>query len=303
MDLTHAFSELGLALHATPAQAKTAYRTLAKRWHPDVNRSPDADTRMKHINVAYAAVIAHLTLRERVAAGPQPSPATPQRPAAAAARRGAARSSGFAEFDWRAGFTRVDGRQGQPTQRTLQLSLLEAAFGCVKRIRGSASDGWTLLVRIHPGTCDGAVIAPQDIRICASVQALPQTITLSVRIVKHPLFQLEQDRLSVHVPISIWRWVLGGEITVPTLDGLARVHLPPRASAVQLQNQGWPRFQQARQRLPLWVVPQRVYPAGLGDGDRRLLQALDAAARLPEVEGWKRSLQDWAESGATQAPA
>jgi hypothetical protein len=76
--------------------------------------------------------------------------------------------------------------------------------------------------------------------------------------------------------------------------------LPPRASAVLLKNQGWPQLKDAQQRLPLFVMPKRVYPASLGDEDRRLLQALDAAARLPEVEGWMHSVQAWTESYAAQ---
>jgi curved DNA-binding protein len=312
MDLTHAFAELGLALHATPAQAKTAYRSLAMRWHPDVNSDPEATTRMKTINVAYEAVTTHLALRARSAA------ATP-RPAAAHAAAGAAsgakastgrdtgpsnasassssRASGFSEFDWRAGFTAAAGsRHEKPVQRTVQHSLFEAAFGCVKRIKGSANDAWTLYVRIHAGTCEGTEIAPGDIRIYASVHALPRAFKLSVQIDKHPLFQLNQDRLSVSVPMSIWRWTLGGEFTVPTLDGTTRVHLPPRAGAVLVKGQGWPHLRQPQLRQPLFVMPKRVYPHSLSEDDQRLLQALDAGARLAEVQGWQHSLQAWAES-------
>jgi curved DNA-binding protein len=313
MDIYHAFSELGLALHATPAQAKTAYRTLAMRWHPDVNDSPEATARMKNINVAYEAVTAYMALREPVAAGAHSRPAA-QRPAAAAGTgtgtgtdtdtdtdTDTGARSGFSEFDWRAGFTAAAGsRQEKPVQRSVQVSLFEAAFGCVKRVRGSASDAWTLYVRIHAGTCDGAEVAQADIRIYASVHALPRAFTLSVQIDKHPLFQLDQDRLSVSVPMSIWRWAMGGEITVPTLDGNARVSLPPRANAVMLKNLGWPRFKQPQLRQPLFVVPKRIYPHSLSDGDRRLLQALDAGARLPEVEGWRHSLRAWTESSSAQ---
>jgi DnaJ-class molecular chaperone len=299
MDLHQAFTELGLTPHATPAQAKTAYRTLAMRWHPDVNRSPEATARMKNINVAYEAVTAYMALHEPVAAGAHSRPAA-QRPAAAAGTGTGARP-GFSEFDWRAGFTAAAGsRQEKPVQRSVQVSLFEAAFGCVKRVRGSASDAWTLYVRIHAGTCDGAEVAQADIRIYAAVHALPRAFTLSVQIDKHPLFQLDQDRLSVSVPMSIWRWAMGGEIIVPTLDGSARVSLPPRANAVMLKNLGWPRFKQPQLRQPLFVVPKRIYPHSLSDGDRRLLQALDAGARLPEVEGWRHSLRAWTESSSAQ---
>ncbi len=300
MDIPHAFVALGLHVQATLAEAKAAYRSLAMHWHPDVNTSPDAEARMKTINVAYGLVTAQLARREQAASGARPPPAAP-RPAADTAGTGTA--NGFSEFDWRAGFTATAGagqRQDTPVQRTVSVSLFEAAFGCVKRVKGSASDGWTLYVRIHPGSCDGAEIAQADIRIYASVQAVPRAFKLSVQIEKHPLFLLDQNRLSVSVPMSIWRWTLGGDFTVPTLEGTARVILPPRASVVVFKNQGWPHFRQAHLRYPLYVSPRRIYPASLSDEDQRLLQALDAGARLPEIAGWRHSMQAWAESYAAQ---
>jgi curved DNA-binding protein len=298
MDLHQAFTELGLTPHATPAQAKTAYRTLAMRWHPDVNTSPDADARMKAINVAYETVTAHLKLCAQVAASPKPRPAA-SRPD----RAGVSATSGFSEFDWKTGFTSATGtgsRHQKAVQRSVNVSLFEAAFGCVKRIKGSEADAWTLYVRIHAGTCDGAEVAPGDISIYAPVHALPRVFKLSVQIDKHPIFTLDNDRLSVSVPMSIWRWALGGEIAVPTLDGSTRVCLPPRAGVVMVKNQGWPRFKQPQLRHPLFVMPKRVYPQSLSEDDQRLLQALDTGTRLPEVDGWKESLRTWQASYAAQ---
>ena len=305
MELPHAFTELGLNRQATASQAKAAYRSLAMRWHPDLSSSPDAEIRMKTINVAYEAVSAHLTLREHAAAAAKPQPAASRPATGAATAKGASTGSGvspgFSEFDWQAGFTAAAGAGGRyekPVQHTVQVSLLEAAFGCVKCIRGSATDAWSLYVRIHAGTGDGVEVAPGDIRIYAAVHALPRAFKLSVQIDKHPLFQLDRERLSVSVPISIWRWVLGGEITVPTLDGTARVHLPPRAGAVLLKNEGWPQFKQAQHRGPLFVMPQRLAPDKLSEYDKRLLRALDAGVRLPEVAGWNQRVQAWMQSTA-----
>ena len=44
---------LGVAPDATTAQIKSAYRKLAKRYHPDVNDSPDAGERFREITAAY----------------------------------------------------------------------------------------------------------------------------------------------------------------------------------------------------------------------------------------------------------
>lgn len=294
MDHSQAFEVLGLAKQATRAEAKAAYRALAMRWHPDVNSSPDADARMKTINRAYESVLAHLVLQEQTTAATQPQASGVTNTMA-----------GFSEFDWRAGFASARGAgnpREAPVQRTVQVSLLEAAFGCVKRVRGSTTDDRTLYVRIHPGTCNGTEVAQADIRVLVPTHAMPRPFKLSVQIAKHPLFTLEHDHLAVCLPMSVWRWTLGGAFTVPTLDGTAHINLPPRSSGLMLPNQGWPQFKQPQLRRPLFVSPKRVYPHDLSAQDRRLLQALDAGTRLAEVDGWKHSVRAWAESDYAQGP-
>lgn len=50
------FETLGLDGSATPDQVKAAYRKLAQEWHPDRNKSPEAEARFKAIKEAYEAL-------------------------------------------------------------------------------------------------------------------------------------------------------------------------------------------------------------------------------------------------------
>lgn len=47
---------LGVPRTATPDELKSAFRRLAREYHPDVNKSPDAEEKFKEINEAYAVL-------------------------------------------------------------------------------------------------------------------------------------------------------------------------------------------------------------------------------------------------------
>jgi DnaJ domain len=51
--MTDLYATLGLTSNATPAEIKSAYRKLARKYHPDVSASPDANERFANINEAY----------------------------------------------------------------------------------------------------------------------------------------------------------------------------------------------------------------------------------------------------------
>ena len=50
------YEVLGVARNATQEELRSAFRSLARQYHPDVNKSPDAEERFKEINEAYAVL-------------------------------------------------------------------------------------------------------------------------------------------------------------------------------------------------------------------------------------------------------
>ena len=50
------YEVLGVPRNATPEDLKTAFRHLARQFHPDVNKATDAEERFKEINEAYAVL-------------------------------------------------------------------------------------------------------------------------------------------------------------------------------------------------------------------------------------------------------
>ena len=47
---------LGVTRSSSEEEIKKAYRKLAKEWHPDINKSPEAEEKFKEINEAYEAL-------------------------------------------------------------------------------------------------------------------------------------------------------------------------------------------------------------------------------------------------------
>jgi molecular chaperone DnaJ len=56
MNLSDAYKTLGLSKDASPEEAKKRYRELTKKYHPDVNKEPDAEEKFKKINEAYEII-------------------------------------------------------------------------------------------------------------------------------------------------------------------------------------------------------------------------------------------------------
>jgi curved DNA-binding protein len=47
------YETLGVSENATPEEIKKAYRKLARKYHPDINKDPEAQEKFKEINAAY----------------------------------------------------------------------------------------------------------------------------------------------------------------------------------------------------------------------------------------------------------
>jgi hypothetical protein len=57
--LLYHYTVLGVAIDADWDEVKTAYRKLARKYHPDLNTAPGAKDRMQQINAAYRHLMRH----------------------------------------------------------------------------------------------------------------------------------------------------------------------------------------------------------------------------------------------------
>lgn len=90
MIVTEAAKLLGISVRSTEQQIKKAHRRMARRWHPDLHRKPEAHGRMVAVNEAYTLLLAFASIQPsrpqpcRPTPTPQPTPKTSPRRAAAA---------------------------------------------------------------------------------------------------------------------------------------------------------------------------------------------------------------------------
>ncbi len=135
------YSTLGVNKNASDDEIKSAYRQMAKKYHPDLNKTPEAAEKFKEVNEAYSV----LSDKQKRANYDQFGSADgPQGFGGGSGFSGGFGGEGFGGFEdifnifsnfggGRAGRTQVR-EEGEDINVNLTLTFLEAAFGCEKEI-------------------------------------------------------------------------------------------------------------------------------------------------------------------------
>lgn len=241
------YEALGISRDATAEQIQQAFRTLARRYHPDVNKDPGAEDRFKEINEAYH-VLSDPQTRRRYDRFGEDFRRVPEdwdeRVDAGASRSGGFGTGGRPGPRVRSGFGGAGGINiedlfgdifsggggfgpipGADQEAMLQLTVEEAYRGGRRQI---SLDGREYTVTIPAGVIDG-----QRIRLAGeggrgNGDGPAGDLYLVVRIAPHPLFRLDGRDLTVDLPASPWEAALGATVAVHTPGGEAKVKVPPR---------------------------------------------------------------------------
>jgi len=98
---------------------------------------------------------------------------------------------------------------------------------------------------------------------------------LRVRLAKHPDFNVEEHNLIYEAPIAPWEAVLGGSVSVPTLDGSVNIKIPAGTQTGQkLRVRGRGLTSRAGERGDLLVVTRVEVPMQITDAERDLWKKL-----------------------------
>ncbi|WP_330261021.1 J domain-containing protein [Streptomyces sp. NBC_00539] len=297
------YEVLGVPRTADRDEIQRAYRTLARRHHPDVNKDPQAEERFKEINEAFS-VLSDPEQRarydrfgedfrkvpedweERVAAGAGSGPrwTTGGGPrvrysTAGFGGEGVDVEDLFGSLFGGGGRTRVPGAD---QEAELPLTVEEAYRGGRRTVTLAGPAGERRYqVDVPPGTTDG-----QRIRLAGeggrgSGDGAPAgDLYLRVRIEPHPEFRLEGRNVHVILPVTPWEAALGATVPVRTPSGAtAKVTVPAGSSSgrrLRLRGEGMPNPRGANGDL--YAELRIMVPPRLNDRERELLEELAAVS-------------------------
>ncbi len=256
MEFKDYYDTLGVKTDATDAEIKSAYRRLARKYHPDVSKESGAEEKFKSVNEAYEALREPERRRayDQLRAGgyrggdefrgPPPNWHHSQD-----AGDGDADFSDFFEslFGRGAGGPqqrRAGPRRGRDVHAQVAIDMATAYRGGSERI--SLDDGHrerTLEVKIPAGILPG-----QQIRLAGQggpgAQGGPAgDLILEVGVREDARFTLDGRNVLSTLAVSPWEAALGATVTVATLGGNVELRVPAGSDSgrkMRLRGRGWP---------------------------------------------------------------
>ncbi|RBP51243.1 DnaJ C-terminal domain-containing protein [Arenicella xantha] len=302
MEYKDYYQILGVERSATGDQIKSAYRRLARKYHPDVSKEADAEARFKEMKEAYEVLkdadnrAAYDKFGKDWKAGQdfQPPPDWAQQ-----TRRPQGdfdQTAGYSDFfdslfgarggadfgGQSRGNMRMD---GQDVNARITVSLEDAFSGATRQISIDLpemdSSGRMvnrrrkLNVKIPKG-----ILAGQRIRLesqgGAGMGAGAQSgdLYLQVDLAPHPIYEPRERDIYVVLPITPWEAALGRTVKAPTLAGPVDLKIPAGSQAgkkLRLKGRGLPGKTPGDEYVELKIV----MPATVDDKAKSLYEELE----------------------------
>ncbi|MEV6894765.1 DnaJ C-terminal domain-containing protein [Kribbella sp. NPDC051137] len=294
------YEVLGLRPDAASGEIQSAYRKLARTYHPDINKEPEAEERFKQISEAYD-VLSDPELRKRYDAighdFRRASDGVDAETWARAGTTGTGASSGTGGRVWfdEVGIDLDDhfgdmfGSRGRTTwgpipgadqEFELELSVDDAYKGVHRWLTVAGPEGTrSVEVTIPPGVADGQRIKLAGQGGQGTRGASAGDLYLVVRIAPHPRYRVEGRDIHVRLPLTPWEAALGIKVAVDTPGGEAKVRVPPGTSSGQrlrVRGRGMPG--PLARKGDLYAEVRIMVPSRLTDEERRLFEQLAATS-------------------------
>lgn len=253
------YQVLGVAKGASEAEIKSAYRKLARKYHPDLNKdNKDAAEKFKEISCAYD-ILGDKEKRRKYDNNEIDCDGKPTGFGAGFGGNSGgfhsysgnpfgegfgSQSAGGFDFSSIFGediFSAFGGAQNSPFGRgraraekgadinyTMRIDFLSAAQGAEKTV---TINGKNINVKIPAGTVDGQTLRLKGLGGAGMYGGAKGDVLITLNVDHHPYFTMADKNILLDLPITLKEAVLGAKITVPTISGKVAVNIPPYASS------------------------------------------------------------------------
>lgn len=306
------YETLGVKRDATQNEIKSAYRKLARKFHPDVSKETNAEARFKEVGEAYKVLRdpEQRASYDRLGANwkngqdfqPPPNADAGFEFSGRGGRAGFGDSSDFGDYfeqmfgqqtGWR-GQRRNMHAQGEDHHAKVQIDLEDAYRGAERNISlrmpvvdengHVVTKERTLSVNIPKG-----IRAGQTLRLAGQGgpgmgEGKAGDLYLEIVFRPHPRYRVDGHDVYVDLPLAPWEAALGASIAVPTPEGSVELMIPPNSIAgrkLRLKGKGIP----GKETGDLYVVLTVVLPPAQTESEKQaylaLQQAFDFNPRAP----------------------
>jgi curved DNA-binding protein len=301
------YETLGVGRNGGEDEIKKAYRKLARKYHPDVNKDKDAEEKFKQINEAYEVLKdpEKRKLYDELGSDWQsgqdfkPPPGWQDVHFEFNAGPGAetfGTGSGFSDFfealfGGRMAGAAGGGRKaswvmrGQDHEAEIHISLEDAYHGTRRAVtlQGHEVDGegrvrptvHNFQVKIPSGVTDGTRIRLSGKGGEGMGGGPPGDLYLKVHLEPHPRFAVEGNDLQVEIPVTPWEAALGATVEVEVMDGVVNLKIPAGSQSGQklrLKGKGLP--MKGHGRGDLYARLKIVVPKTLSERERELFSEM-----------------------------
>jgi DnaJ-class molecular chaperone len=263
------YDVLGVAKTASAAEIKSAFRKLAKKYHPDQSKEPRAKERFAEVGSAYE-ILGDDKKRKAFDRGEIDSEGKPRAPQfegfGFGRQPGGSGRADFRNFGFDfggggfsaesgsidpdilselfgAGRTRARNQPAHGEDTAVSIAVPLATIGRGGSIRVALPTGRTLDVAVPAGIEEGKSIRLRGQGHPARRGGPSGDVIVTIRYAPHPLFKVEGRDLRLDLPITLYEAILGARVRAPTLSGEVEVSIAAGASGgrvLRLRGKGLP---------------------------------------------------------------